>query len=251
MITFTATPVNGGTTPRYQWLVNLTPAGTNSPVYSYVPGNNDKVEVVMISSSTCTIIPIAIDSAILTVDSVSIPSVALIASTAGKLIAGQKDTFKAVVTGGGPSISYTWYINGNPVPGATGPTYVLGNPANKDSVSCMVKGFGPCSMATFNSVVIQVSPAGVANTIKGADISVFPNPSSGRFSIEGSLGSNADEAVEVTVTNMMGQVVYNRKVMAVNGEINEQVAPGHPACGSYLLNVRSGTSSQVFRVVVE
>jgi type IX secretion system substrate protein/Big-like domain-containing protein len=250
MTAFTATPVNGGTTPRYQWLVNLAPAGTNSPVYSYVPGNNDNVSVVMISSSTCTILPIAIDSVILTVDSVAIPSVAIIASHVSKLIADQSDTFKAVVTGGGPGLTYNWFKNGIPVT-ITGSTYVLKNPVNKDSISCVVKGSGPCDMPTFNSVILQVSPAGVVNAQPAADVAVFPNPSSGRFSVKGNVGSIADEEVWLTITNMIGQVVYNSKVTALNGDINETVQLVHPTSGSYLLNVRSGIANRVFHLLIE
>jgi hypothetical protein len=52
-VTFTATPVNGGTSPSYQWKVNGTNAGTNSPVYSYVPLNNDIVTCVLTSNAPC------------------------------------------------------------------------------------------------------------------------------------------------------------------------------------------------------
>jgi len=54
-VTFTATPVNGGATPVYQWVVNGLNAGTNSNVYTYVPLNNDIVSCNMTSDELCTI----------------------------------------------------------------------------------------------------------------------------------------------------------------------------------------------------
>ncbi|MCX6305181.1 MAG: hypothetical protein NT040_09440 [Bacteroidetes bacterium] len=52
-VTFTATPVNGGTTPTYQWKVNGINAGTNSATYAYAPVNNDLVTCVLTSNATC------------------------------------------------------------------------------------------------------------------------------------------------------------------------------------------------------
>lgn len=52
-VTFTATPVNGGT-PAFQWKVNGVNAGTNSATFnSTTLANNDIVTVVMTSSATC------------------------------------------------------------------------------------------------------------------------------------------------------------------------------------------------------
>jgi hypothetical protein len=52
-VTFTATPVNGGTSPSYQWKVNGINAGTNNPAYSYIPLNNDAVTCVLTSNAPC------------------------------------------------------------------------------------------------------------------------------------------------------------------------------------------------------
>jgi hypothetical protein len=52
MVTFTATPVNGGTTPAYQWSVNSTNTGLNSATFAYQPGNGDVVACVLSSSET-------------------------------------------------------------------------------------------------------------------------------------------------------------------------------------------------------
>ncbi len=48
-VTFTATPVNGGT-PSYQWYRNGSPVGSNLATYTYTPTNNNQVYVIMTSS---------------------------------------------------------------------------------------------------------------------------------------------------------------------------------------------------------
>ena len=50
-VTFTPTPVNGGT-PTYQWYVNGSPAATGSS-YAFVPANGDQVYVIMTTSLSC------------------------------------------------------------------------------------------------------------------------------------------------------------------------------------------------------
>jgi hypothetical protein len=53
-VTFTATPVNGGQSPVYQWKVNGVNSGTNNPVFIYsVPQNGDVVYCEMTSEDAC------------------------------------------------------------------------------------------------------------------------------------------------------------------------------------------------------
>lgn len=52
-VTFTATPVNGGSGPAYQWTVNGSVVGTNSATYSYVPKAGDAVACTMTSNEAC------------------------------------------------------------------------------------------------------------------------------------------------------------------------------------------------------
>jgi len=53
-VLFTATPVNGGSFPVFQWKVNGTDCGTNSPAYSYAPSAGDIVTCLLTSSEICT-----------------------------------------------------------------------------------------------------------------------------------------------------------------------------------------------------
>jgi hypothetical protein len=58
-ITFTATPVNGGSSPTYQWQVQtggvgpFNNVGGNSPIYTYVPTNGDVVRCILTSNAPC------------------------------------------------------------------------------------------------------------------------------------------------------------------------------------------------------
>lgn len=53
-VTFTASPVNGGSSPAYQWKLNGSNVGTNSPTYtSSTLANGDQVQVILTSNATC------------------------------------------------------------------------------------------------------------------------------------------------------------------------------------------------------
>jgi uncharacterized protein (TIGR02145 family) len=53
-VTFTATPVNGGAVPSYQWMVNTNNvSNANNAVFTYNPVENDQVQCVMTSNLAC------------------------------------------------------------------------------------------------------------------------------------------------------------------------------------------------------
>ena len=93
MVTLTASPVNGGTTPAYQWKVNGTNVATTYPVYSYIPANGDIVSCVLNSSVPCpTGNPATSNTITLTEDNNVVVSVS-IAPSLNPVCAGTTVTF--------------------------------------------------------------------------------------------------------------------------------------------------------------
>jgi len=52
-VVFTATPVNGGSVPIFQWKVNGINQGTNSLLFEYEPEDGDQVTCMLTSNVTC------------------------------------------------------------------------------------------------------------------------------------------------------------------------------------------------------
>ncbi len=72
--TFTATAINGGTTPIYQWLINGNPVGTNSNIYTDpAPNNGDIIKCRLTSSISC-VLPVTVESNSITMSVSSPPS---------------------------------------------------------------------------------------------------------------------------------------------------------------------------------
>ncbi len=253
MDTFSTSIVNGGSTPHYQWSVNGVNMGTNSPLFSYIPANGDVVVVTLTSNANCIIYPgVASDEITINVDAVHIPAVSIVASAGSYIAKGQRDTLTASAIDAGPNPRYQWFRNGNIIPGATANTYVVVNPIDKDSVGCVVRPGGHCGLPSFNALVLHVSTTDVNPMAFNSDIHVLPNPSKGLFTVKGALGIADDEEVTLQVTNMLGQVVYENKVMSHYGEIDQQIQLNNTiANGMYLLNVRTNEGQKVFHIVIE
>jgi hypothetical protein len=68
MVSMTATPVNAGLLPTYQWKVNGSNVGTSNPVFMFTPANNDQVQCVVTSGLPCSANPAVSNTVTLTVN---------------------------------------------------------------------------------------------------------------------------------------------------------------------------------------
>lgn len=123
LVTFTATPVNGGVNPKYYWTVNGAPRGNTGNVLNISTlNNNDTVQVSMISSEAC-ISPFEVFSNPIVVTVNQVPTV-----SAGTYQAQCQGAALVPLTGSpaGGTFSGTGVVNNAFNPSSVGPgTYTL------------------------------------------------------------------------------------------------------------------------------
>ncbi|MDZ4808788.1 MAG: gliding motility-associated C-terminal domain-containing protein, partial [Bacteroidota bacterium] len=159
-VTFTATPINGGTTPVYQWQLNGSIVGTNSNSYtSNSLVNGDIVRVTMTSSETCAS-PSTVTStapAVTITPSVT-PAVSIAVSTT-TICSGTPVTFIATPINGGSTPVYKWQVNGVNV-GTNSRTYTSTSLVNGDIVSVIMTSNIVCAISNqaTNSFTIVIDP---------------------------------------------------------------------------------------------
>jgi len=135
-VTFTATQINGGGLPVYQWQVNGINAGTNNPSYTYNPSNGDLVSCILTSSVACPLGNPATSNIITMIVNLNLPAGVTIVASSNPFCPGSSVTFTATPINGGLTPSYQWKLNGANA-GTNSHTFTY-NPANGDSVRCIM-----------------------------------------------------------------------------------------------------------------
>jgi hypothetical protein len=175
-VTFTATPVNGGTSPVYNWLVNGTPAGATGATFSTTTlANGSVVSVTMTSNNPCVTSPnVSSNTITMTVLPVDTPKVS-VAITKGNNPGCQDSVlgFTAVATNAGSAPAYAWLLNGVQV--ATGAVYTTSTLITGDVVVARVIISGPGCRT--------------ADTVYSAPINItrYPTPSTPVISFIGNM----------------------------------------------------------------
>jgi hypothetical protein len=223
---FTATPVNGGTTPSYQWKINGINAGTNNPSFTTTTLTNGQiVTCVMTSNATCAS-PVSVTSnaITMTVNPFVAPSVSIAANPGNTICAGTNVTFTATPTNGGTAPAYQWKLNGVNV-GTNSATYSNNALTNGQIVTCVMTHNNPCgspATATSNAITMTVNPvltpsvsivANPGSTIcAGASVTFTATPTNGgatpsfQWKVNGgNVGTNSATFTTTTLTN--GQIV--------------------------------------------
>ncbi|MPM38075.1 hypothetical protein SDC9_84698 [bioreactor metagenome] len=191
-VTFTATAVNGGTAPVYQWMVNGLAVGSNSSTYtSSSLSNSDVVTCEVTSDLTCASGNPAASNAIAMAVTQTLPVSVVIAASPGTTICeGTEITFTATGSNGGTSPVYEWTINGSAA-GTNSPTFSSMSLVNGDVVNCTMTSDEVCTSgnpATSNNIAIVVAPYTVAGTMSSMETEVCEGESTGTIILSGFVG---------------------------------------------------------------
>jgi uncharacterized protein (TIGR02145 family) len=231
-VTFTATTINGGTSPSYQWKVNGTGVGTNSTTYSYSPINGDIVTCVLTSDAICPAGNPAISNAITMTVNQNLAVNISIGASSNPFCMGSPVTLTATPVNGGTTPIYQWKINGVNA-GNNSPNYTY-NPSNGDLVSCVLTSNIACPLgnpATSNTITMVVN----SNLPAGVTIVASPNPFC------------PGSSVTFTATPINGGTTpfYQWKVNGVNAGANSHTFTYNPANGDSVRCVMTSNLSCV------
>jgi hypothetical protein len=171
VVTFTATAINGGSNPSYQWQVNGSNAGTNSNTFSSGSLTNGSVVRVIITSNASCLSTTTATSNSISINVNSITPAVTISASANNICAGQNVTFTANPVNGGSNPLYQWKKNGINI-GTNSITYSSNTLLNGDSISVVLTSNAQCANP---ATVISNRITMLVNTITVADIIVSGN----------------------------------------------------------------------------
>ena len=168
-LTFTAFPVNGGSTPIFNWIINnaLIP-GADSSTFTRVFPAGDTIECQMISNSTCsapysdTVISFGIP---VIHDSLSAAISIVVAKN--PICLGTLDSFTATVASTGLGSTVAWYVDTSHIPAALGYTYRTDTLHNGDLVYCVLTAPDACVInhTTISNVITMTVITPLVNSV--------------------------------------------------------------------------------------
>lgn len=220
-LTFTATPVNGGTTPGYQWQISTNGGttwtnviGAGATYTTAALSCNTNVRVIMTSALSCASPLTATAASILYTCTSSMAATATITQTGGSnpTCKGAAVTFTAQVTNQGNNPTYSWLRNGV----ATGNntlTYTSNALNNRDTIQFRLVSNNPC-----------VSETTVLSNKIGVTVIDLDTPSVYLAVTAGSNPGCADSLLEFTATatssfGLNGYTWYLNNVAVATGTV--------------------------------
>ena len=161
-VTFTATPVNAGNSPTYQWKLNGANVGTNSPTYSNNALTNGALVTVSTTSTLSCLTSATAAGNTITMTLGGVTPAVSVSSTGNSICSGTSTVFTATPTNGGNTPAYQWKLNNANV-GTNSPTYSNSALSGNDVVSAVMTSSIGCTTGnpvTSNTVTMNVTANG-------------------------------------------------------------------------------------------
>lgn len=145
-LTFTAYPVNGGSSPQYQWMINGLPLpGEDSVTITGYFSHGDTVTCMMISNSACSApYPDTVFSNFIRVSHDSLTASISLATLHNPICLGFLDTFMVSTSTTGVGATLSWYVDSVLKPTVLGPTDTSSTLHDGDLVYVILNAPDPC-----------------------------------------------------------------------------------------------------------
>ncbi len=140
----------------------------------------------------------------------------------------------SVLTSSAPS-SNQWYLNGSPIPGATGTTHDMST-TGPGTYTVMVTDVNGCSSESLPIIYV-----GIREDLVAAGINVYPNPVKDVLAVE--FNSISSDAM-ISIYNSLGELLLTQKVSDLKTEIGFRF----PA-GVYSVEIKTTEGNYVTNVV--
>ncbi|MES2620697.1 MAG: T9SS type A sorting domain-containing protein, partial [Bacteroidota bacterium] len=142
---------------------------------------------------------------------------------------------------------------GSPAGGAFSGTGVIGNSfdpsvagAGNQTITYTYTDNNGCS--NIASEVIEVTVCSGLTDLADWSSNISPNPSSGHFEL--TLQSDVLRKMDVTITNTIGQKVYEQKNISVSNTFSEHIDLERSS-GVYYMAVTSGNNKHTYKLIVQ
>ncbi len=216
-VTFRAGTARGGRAPVYQWKVNGTTVGASAPTYTYTPANGDSVQCVFTSNSYCVVNPMDTSNTLyMSVGTLAPPVVAI--SGISSANTGSSVTLTAGITGSSGAYTLQWDNHGTTFATTTVPSVTYTKPAGNDTITATLVSVGKgCYDSVVSNLHVVSDPhLGVPGASAATDeVLCYPNP------VGSVLHVAAQQLItQVTITDMLGRVVYSGVHDAMQLSIN-------------------------------
>ena len=219
-VTYTAA-VSYGSAIAYQWYVDGTVTGATGSAYTFTPVNGDSIRCILTGISQCSGDTNTVSSNTVYMAVTPIPHPVIDSTPCCSV----------------PNVysSYQWYLEGGPlIPGATTNTYV-----NFGSWYVVVDSAG-CSG---QSNIFYGGGDGINNINSLNQITISPNPATTSLTIRYSGVTLSGVEGQITITNLLGQTLYQQTMPASCNLLQVDISPYPP--GIYLLKI-NGTEVRKF-----
>jgi hypothetical protein len=139
--------------------------------------------------------------------------------------------------------SYQWFLNGMAIAGATSATY---NASQDGTYTVQATSTDACSVLSAGLAFIYV---GTNNMVEGNEVKLYPNPTTGVFTLQ--FASALNNTQQVTVRNAVGQTIYNNLIPATT--VQKSIDLSMLTAGIYFLSLQDNETGSIstLRVLIQ